>query len=78
MSWFSRAPRQPDPEIVAELRSVARRLIGWEVTGSSSVDLDSLLRRAADEITLLAASATDDCSQSSPVSSPRRPAGETE
>lgn len=51
-----RRSRKPEPtiepsrDIPDELRSTARRLIGWKWTGTGGLDLPTLLRDAAAEI----------------------------
>lgn len=43
-------PKPVHPDLPSDLRSAARRLTGWTVEGSSGVDIERLLDRAADEI----------------------------
>lgn len=50
MGLLRRRRRLPGDYDTNELRSIARRLTGWTVTGTSSVDLERVLYRAADEI----------------------------
>ena len=50
MSLFKREPRPLRPELASELNRAASLLKGWTVYGSEGIDIEGLLRRAADAI----------------------------